>query len=276
MPWFKVDDRLHDHRKARKAGPEAMGLWVLAGSWAAGNLTDGFIPADVATRWDPRGKLAARLVAAELWASTEHDGEPGWQFSGWEEWQPTKDDVEADRAAARKRMQDLRRKRSGNVRPNTGGTFAGSSGGVTQPRPVPSRPDPKGLSVCQSPTGREAAPGPTDRPTSRTSNTLAQAVHDATGWPIEHAEQVVPRILDAAGATVRNRRAYVLAAVTDTPDDWAPAATPGPDIPPFRLDDVDTSDRPDDPIAYVAWAQAKRDEHYARYGVTPPERGPRP
>lgn len=27
MPWFKVDDRLHDHFKARQAGKAAMGVW---------------------------------------------------------------------------------------------------------------------------------------------------------------------------------------------------------------------------------------------------------
>lgn len=41
MSWFKVDDKLHDHRKARKAGKSAMGVWVLAGSWCMSSETAG-------------------------------------------------------------------------------------------------------------------------------------------------------------------------------------------------------------------------------------------
>lgn len=30
MPWFKVDDKLHDHHKSRAAKAKAMGVWVMA------------------------------------------------------------------------------------------------------------------------------------------------------------------------------------------------------------------------------------------------------
>ena len=122
MPWFKVDDKLHDHKKARKARKAAMGVWVLAGSWSGGNLTDGFIPDDVAKRWGTSHDFAA-LVSAGLWkvsrdhmtcASSEphahvtcsssepHDGvtcvsENGWQFVNWSEFQPLKSEIEAER-----------------------------------------------------------------------------------------------------------------------------------------------------------------------------------
>ena len=88
MPWFKVDDKLHDHRKARKAGKAAIGVWVLAGSWAMDNLTDGFIPDDVLTRWGTRAD-AGRLVAAGLWYVDEHNGERGWRFHDWTHFQPS-------------------------------------------------------------------------------------------------------------------------------------------------------------------------------------------
>lgn len=88
MPWFKVDDKLHDHRKARKAGKAAMGVWVLAGSWSMDNLTDGFVPDDVLTRWGTRAD-AGRLVAAGLWYVDEHAGERGWRFHDWATFQPS-------------------------------------------------------------------------------------------------------------------------------------------------------------------------------------------
>lgn len=110
MTWFKVDDKLHDHRKARRAGKAAMGLWVRAGSWSADNLTDGFIPASVLSRWG-NARDAAALVHAELWHPAEHDGEEGWQFHEWELYQPTKDDVEARRRTNADRIKEWRKRR---------------------------------------------------------------------------------------------------------------------------------------------------------------------
>lgn len=98
MPWFKVDDKLHDHRKARAAGKAAMGVWVLAGSWAGANLTDGFVPADVLSRWGTR-RDAEALVRVGLWLVDEQDGEPGWRFHGWSDYQPTRAQKEAEREA---------------------------------------------------------------------------------------------------------------------------------------------------------------------------------
>lgn len=110
IPWFKVDDKLHDHRKARAAGKSAMGVWVLSGSWSADNLQDGFVPAEVLTRWGNRAD-AARLVASGLWMPSEKDGEEGWTFHEWDERQPLKDDVEQDRAANAERLREWRRKK---------------------------------------------------------------------------------------------------------------------------------------------------------------------
>ena len=45
MSWFKIDDKLHSHKKvARLHGIAPMGLWALAGSWSSSQETDGFIP----------------------------------------------------------------------------------------------------------------------------------------------------------------------------------------------------------------------------------------
>ncbi len=98
MSWFKVDDKLHDHRKARKAGKAAMGVWVLAGSWSMDNETDGFIPDDVLTRW---GTLAdaRKLVSAGLWDRETFDGETGHRFHDWSRFQPSAAVTAAKRAA---------------------------------------------------------------------------------------------------------------------------------------------------------------------------------
>lgn len=100
MPWFKCDDKLHDHRKTRIAGKSAMGLWVIAGTWSADQLTDGFIPESVMLRWGTRSD-AAKLVKAGLWFADELDGEQGWRFHDWDDYQPTKARREATSEARR-------------------------------------------------------------------------------------------------------------------------------------------------------------------------------
>ena len=93
ISWFKVDDKLHDHHKANAAKKAAMGVWVLAGSWSADNLTDGFIPARVLARWGTATD-AKRLVEAGLWFPDTHKGETGWRFHDWNTFQPTRSAVE--------------------------------------------------------------------------------------------------------------------------------------------------------------------------------------
>ncbi len=87
MPWFKVDDQLHDHRKARKAGRSAMGVWVMAGSWCMASETDGFVPTDVLGRWGTR-RDAEKLCSVGFWFADTHEGEDGWRFHDWLKYQP--------------------------------------------------------------------------------------------------------------------------------------------------------------------------------------------
>ncbi len=152
MPWFKVDDQLHDHKKARLAGVEAMGLWVLAGSWCGANPDDGFVPEVVVIRWAPRNyrKLADLLVKAQLWhPDVDADGQPGWRFHDWPDYQPTKAEIQAERSAARERMRSKRARDKGvtaDVRPNTTRTSEGTSTEVRSAflDPGPNRTEPQG------------------------------------------------------------------------------------------------------------------------------------
>lgn len=162
MTWFKVDDGLHSHRKAIRAGVPAMGLWVLAGSWSSDQLTDGWVPNYIAARLDPghHAKHAAALVRAGLWIPDEHEGESGWWFHQWGDHQPMAKTVHDQREAARERMsrlRDERRRRQNGIPepkpqvteaefadcsreqpPNVPENFARSS--LTPTRPDPTRP----------------------------------------------------------------------------------------------------------------------------------------
>lgn len=150
MAWFKVDDKLHSHKKTARAGVAAMGLWLLAGSWSMDHLTDGFIPDYIAPRLDPNAEESASLlVRAGLWHPAERDGDKGWQFHDWAEHQPTRNEVESKREYERERKRKQRRGPSGQFeespqvsRRDSAGTSSAVPSGVTPSRPVPSRPDP--------------------------------------------------------------------------------------------------------------------------------------
>jgi hypothetical protein len=111
VTWFKVDDKLHDHRKARAAGTRAMGVWILAASWSSNNVTDGYVPVSVASRWGDRRDFN-RLVTAGLWTEDTSGKEPGYLFVNWSRYQRTRAQIDEDRLLAAERMRTLRKRRT--------------------------------------------------------------------------------------------------------------------------------------------------------------------
>lgn len=93
MTWFKVDDTLAFHSKVIAAGNAAMGLWVRAGAWSAQQLSDGWVPAHVAQTLGTPGE-GRRLVSAGLWLPKDD----GYQFHEWDERQPSRVEVMAQRS----------------------------------------------------------------------------------------------------------------------------------------------------------------------------------
>lgn len=154
MPWFKVDDGFHGHPKIVELSLGAVGLWTLTGSWCANYLTDGEIRFNAIRRLGGDLDQVQELVDADLWVPI---GSEIYRFKDWEDYQPLKADVEAEREAAQSRMRAQRAKKkgvqpntadsSGEVQANNTGTFADSSGEVQVPRPSPStdpaQPDPE-------------------------------------------------------------------------------------------------------------------------------------
>lgn len=108
MPWFKVDDTLHGHPKARAANLPAMGLWTLAGSYASQYTTEGFVPEWFVTSWPSGRKHATALVRTGLWREGERAGESGWWFHDWEHYQMTKEEIDRDRELNRERQRRFR------------------------------------------------------------------------------------------------------------------------------------------------------------------------
>lgn len=95
MPYFPVDDGFSSHPKVTRLrrGPtreRAIGLWTLAGSWCAFNLTDGHIPPGQVAELGCTSAAAQWLVDVRLWHAAGHDcpacpqPEPGgWVFHEW-------------------------------------------------------------------------------------------------------------------------------------------------------------------------------------------------
>ena len=147
MSWFKVDDGLHSSRKLlsipKRARFAAVGLWTVAGSWSADQLTDGHVPDYMIKEWGAPPAAPDALVDAGLWERT-HDG---YLFRNWHEYQPSKQDVDAERAASRERMRELRARRKGKKpleQADNGDMFGrtGPNGSENVRNPDPTRPDP--------------------------------------------------------------------------------------------------------------------------------------
>lgn len=147
MAWFKIDDGFHASRKLLKIPKRtrfaAVGLWTVAGSWAADQLTDGNVPDYMIGVFGAPPAAPEALVDCGLWQRTSD----GYVFYNWHEYQPSKQDVDAERAASRERMRELRARRKLKKPPEQ--AEEGDAFGRTVPNgsenvrnPDPTRPDP--------------------------------------------------------------------------------------------------------------------------------------
>ena len=159
MAWFKIDDTFHSHPKVRRAGAAAVGVWATAGAFSSAYKADGFVPVWWVQGWGKTGTTAARkLVEVGLWDEAEQDGETGYQFHDWADYQPTSEEIERDREAARQRQRRSRERKSrhaagdhsmcdrchakhGNVTPSVTRDKTRDSRRESQ-HPDPTRPDP--------------------------------------------------------------------------------------------------------------------------------------
>jgi hypothetical protein len=162
MTWFRVDDSLDFHPKVEAAGNTAMGLWVRAGAYSARMLTEGFVAAGMIAKLGGRPKDAARLVEVGLW----HVVPGGYRFHQWEQANPTRERVLAERAAtaerqrrARERATEERSRRDGAGPSRVTNAV---SHAVSHGPPVPSRPVGTSVVVLSHQGEAFERDGPTD------------------------------------------------------------------------------------------------------------------
>lgn len=152
MPWARFDDRFPSNRKVRLLSDGAFRLYVSAICWSAENLTDGVIKtAELRLVADVRATRtrAKELVEAGLFEVLEG---VGWRIHDYHEYNPTAEQVKADRAQRTARQQRWRHKQRGSnpdpgppggsldVDASTNASRDASRNGVRDA--APSRPDP--------------------------------------------------------------------------------------------------------------------------------------
>jgi hypothetical protein len=107
VPWARLDDSLHSHRKLRRAGLEATGLYAMALSYCAAYLTDGHVDEDFLAELVPskrrRERLLEELVRRHLFEPNGH----GYAVHDYLDYNPSRADIERRRelAAERKRKE---------------------------------------------------------------------------------------------------------------------------------------------------------------------------
>jgi hypothetical protein len=115
MTWFRIDDKFGEHPKVRRLAKDrvaAVGLWTLCGVYCADNTSDGFVPAEVVRRHDPRLRLAKRLVEVGLWHESASQDEVGFEFHQWSEHQPTREEIELRRKKTAAKVAAWRAKKA--------------------------------------------------------------------------------------------------------------------------------------------------------------------
>ena len=136
MAWFKVDDGFHHSAKVlsipRSVRAEALGAWVIAGTWSADNMTDGFVPQSVLLDWPISNDAIQALSDAGLWLI--EDG--GIRFHDWCEYQPTREQLQA-KSKVRSEVGTLGGKRSGEARRSKAEARRSKAEANANPEPEP-------------------------------------------------------------------------------------------------------------------------------------------
>lgn len=187
MAWVKIDDHFDEHPKMAAAGPLGMAMQIAALCYCNRHLTDGMVPTTVARRlidldgmslsWS---QVADALVASGVWERC--DG--GYLVHDYLKFQPSREEVLAERESARNRMAEVRAgKGKGNKQGRSPEVRLNKSKGSASPVPVPG----------PVPVPEEHRDIPTSYPTGTSSGESPAALAVAEGSAT--VEQADPRSL---------------------------------------------------------------------------------
>ena len=134
MTWGKLDDGMAFHPKIVAAGNAAVGAWARMISWCSQPLTDGRVPAARALVISNGGPAVIEtLVAARLLDETEG----GYAVHDYLDYNPSREQVLAERAKWKKRQVSARDTQRDTTRDTTSDAPRDTSSPVPVPVPVP-------------------------------------------------------------------------------------------------------------------------------------------
>lgn len=141
MAWLKKDDRFPEHKKIRRLTDGAYRMHDTALHACAKDETDGFVTeADIIEM--EHGKRLRKHVPALVLADLWHVVEGGWEIHDYLHYNPSHEQKEADREAARERQARWRKgKPVTDVSQRDNGVTTPLVTRTSQP-PDPTRPDP--------------------------------------------------------------------------------------------------------------------------------------
>lgn len=145
MTWLKTDDKFPEHRKIRRLSDGAYRLHHTALAFSAKDETDGRIATDDIDEMQHGRRLAKHipsLVDAGLWRSVKG----GWMLHDFLDYNPSHEQLEAERAHNRERQARARARRRAGAPWDEGHAVTNgvTNGAVTRESqdPVPNRTDP--------------------------------------------------------------------------------------------------------------------------------------
>lgn len=218
MVWVRLDDGIAEHPKVVATGDAGLAAFVRGLCYCGRNLTDGFIPDQIARKLGTKGAIEA-LVAQGLWA---RDG-AGFRVHDFLTYNPSRETVLKDRMAnaerQRKWKEERTRRRQGNAAGN-GVSNAANNATVTGAPPPPPPP-----ALLRSARGRggDGACAPEERRAAPTDSKarISKAMTDAGRVGIDEAR--ARDMLDAHGldAVERANAAALRCPIrTDAVDAW--------------------------------------------------------
>lgn len=141
MQWVKIGTEIVTHPRRLAVSLAAFGLWAAAIAYAGAHLTDGHVPRlavgvlAVGEAPEDQQRYADELVAAGLW---EARADGSYEVVNYLEWNTARADVEEAKAAAKRRKDRYKRKRSATSTAGRPGVASGDVPG-TRSAPVPER-----------------------------------------------------------------------------------------------------------------------------------------
>ena len=110
MTWAKLSDNFHSHPKTLQMSWEEIGVYAVALSYAAANLTDGFLPDEWVRRTLGRRtrKLTDGLLSARAWERDSKRG--GYLIVDFLDYNPSREEISEMRAKTRERVTRYRRR----------------------------------------------------------------------------------------------------------------------------------------------------------------------